>query len=109
MLNATIGTTEVLLVDPSYICSVLNKLWKWNDTNVQLINVKSFRSYIFEVWRSIDTFDVQTKEEKKLKELTEEKSLVTSDATDQNVRLSIVQESLEETRSRSEKVDILFS
>ncbi len=61
------------------------------------------------MWRSIDTFDVQTKEEKKLKELTEEKSLVTSDATDQNVRLSIVQESLEETRSRSEKVDILFS
>ena len=55
-------------------------------------------SYIFEVWRPIESYQVQTKEEKKLKELADEKAEAMKDSHDQNIRLRLINESLAATR-----------
>ncbi len=62
------------------------------------------QSYIFEVWRPIESFNVQTTEEKKLSELTTEKDLLVKEADEHSVSLKIVRESLEGTRKKLDLV-----
>eukprot|EP00794_Sanderia_malayensis_P018985 gene18985-20892_t len=62
------------------------------------------QSYIFEVWRPVESFDAQTREEKKLHELTAEKQSTMGDARQHDARLKTVTVSLEDTRRKLRRV-----
>eukprot|EP00795_Rhopilema_esculentum_P001747 gene1747-16231_t len=67
------------------------------------------RAYIFEVWRPIQHFDIQTRWEKKLSELSTENEVVEEHMNKYNLQQKTISESLQETREKvrgiNEKVD----